>query len=72
MNWIVAQQTIKRPCTPADVASAPAFLVSDEADFIIGTSCGLASKFTPEEVLATCPTGAGLPMRKLAGEWLRQ
>jgi len=30
------------------------------------------SKLTPEEVLATRPTGAGLPKRKFAGEWLRQ
>jgi hypothetical protein len=30
------------------------------------------SKLTPEEVLATRPTGAGLPKRKFAGEWLSQ
>jgi hypothetical protein len=30
------------------------------------------SNLTPEEVLATRPTGAGLPKRKFAGDWLRQ
>jgi NAD(P)-dependent dehydrogenase (short-subunit alcohol dehydrogenase family) len=36
MNRIMSQQTIKRPCTPTDVANALAFLVSDDADFITG------------------------------------
>jgi hypothetical protein len=37
------------------------------------TSCGLVpATLTPEEVLATRPTGAGLPKRRFAGEWLRQ
>jgi hypothetical protein len=30
------------------------------------------SKLTPEEVLGTRPTGAGLPKRRFAVEWLRQ
>jgi len=30
------------------------------------------STLTPEEVLATRPTGAGRPERRFAGEWLRQ
>ena len=30
------------------------------------------SKLTREEMLADRPTGAGLPKRKFAGEWLRQ
>ncbi len=30
------------------------------------------SALTPEEVMTDRPSGAGLPLRKLAGEWLRQ
>ncbi len=30
------------------------------------------SSLTPQEILATRPTGAGRPERKFAGEWLRQ
>jgi hypothetical protein len=30
------------------------------------------SALTPEEVMTDRPIGAGLPLRKLAGEWLRQ
>jgi hypothetical protein len=30
------------------------------------------SKLTREEMLADRPTGAGLPLRKFAGEWLRE
>ena len=30
------------------------------------------SKLTREEMLADRPTGAGLPQRKFAGEWLRE
>jgi hypothetical protein len=30
------------------------------------------STLTPEEVMTDRPIGAGLPLRKLAGEWLRR
>jgi NAD(P)-dependent dehydrogenase (short-subunit alcohol dehydrogenase family) len=36
MQRIVSQQTIKRACTPKDIANALAFLVSEDADFITG------------------------------------
>jgi NAD(P)-dependent dehydrogenase (short-subunit alcohol dehydrogenase family) len=36
MKLVVAQQTIKRPSTPADAANALSFLVSEDAGFITG------------------------------------
>jgi len=36
IDVVVSMQTIKRRCTPADLANALAFLVSDEASFITG------------------------------------
>lgn len=36
MRTIVSQQTIKRACTPVDVANLLGFLVSDQAGFITG------------------------------------
>jgi hypothetical protein len=45
-----------------------AYKIDDDGNFLWTGS----STLTPEEVLATRPTGAGRPERRFAGEWLRQ
>jgi AAA domain len=50
------------------LASPLAYKIDDAGNFLWTGP----SKLTPEEVLATRPTGAGLPKRRFAGDWLRQ
>ena len=50
------------------LAPSLAYRIDDAGNF---SWTGL-SKLTREEMLADRPTGAGLPKRKFAGEWLRQ